>query len=125
MVSQRDRAERLYPAEVVSRVDVTDQLLPALEREIKERAASAVYIGEAPDGSGVDTEDGIRSEAEHLEALKATFTKLRLSFIEQFNLRHSMYYESEEILALVADEIVAAEGTASPHLRPETVAVEI
>ena len=44
--------------------------------------------------------------------------------MEQFNLRHSMYYESPEILAMVADEIVAAErGVASPHGRTAPIAV--
>lgn len=126
MVSQRDRGQSLYPPEILTRIDVTDQLLPTLEREIRERAATAVYVGEPPSEKGRGSEDGIRSDEEHLDALKATFDKLFRSFKEQFNLRHSMYYESSEIIEMVAAEIAAAErGEPSPHVTVAPVPAEV
>jgi hypothetical protein len=119
MVSQRDRRRELYPANALTRLDVTAQLLPTLEREIRERATTAVYVGETPTATVV-SEDGIRTEQEHLDELKATFGKLVRSFKEQFNLRHSMYYESPEIIEMVAQEIAAAErGEPSPNVAPK------
>lgn len=114
MVSQRDRDFRFYPESVVRRVDVTTTLIPALRERLHAGVELELDEISDPDGSGATTEDGIRSHAEHVDELGRAVKNITAGLKHKFHLRHSLYYTSEAVLDLVADEIAAASLSEQP-----------
>ena len=90
--------DRAYPASVLSTLDVTGDILPVLHER---QSIVAPPIAMATDG-------GHRESNTLLQSL----INLKDSIKDQIQLRHSMYYESEQVIARVAGVIT---GTGTPQ----------
>jgi pimeloyl-ACP methyl ester carboxylesterase len=113
MVSFRQEKD-WYPADVVVRVDVTNDLLPALTEKLRERRPPIEMM--SPPGMNGNGE-------RHAEALRSTVSSVARNLVGQVRLRHSLYYESDEVIGRVAD-LIAGEVEVS-HPAPLLVAASV
>ena len=96
---------RAYPSKVVERVDVTGELRPTLEvleggPDVGSPLAPRPALPAGPDRKVKTFRETLHETSEYLK--------------KQLQLRHSLYYESEAVIARVADELVDRQGSSDP-----------
>ena len=85
-----------YPSSIFERKDVSDYLLPILRTKEIRAIHSEIYESEEKALKGVE-----RHVATLRESLKAVIGDIT----SQIKLRHSLYYENEEVLERLADAL--------------------
>ena len=83
-----------YGTEAIRRLDVSDELVPALIEKLSEWRPTATMVSRPAEG---------QSEKErHVEALRTTILGVASDIGRQMQLRHTVYYETDTVIEKVA-----------------------
>ncbi len=88
-----------YAGKAIRRVNLSDELVPALKEKLASWTPSAPLLAE-------DTE-GQSEKDRHIQALGSTIRGVWTDIKNQTQLRHTVYYQSDVVIERVAAELVS------------------